>query len=337
MGKNQPSKEVIDTELENAKRSMGSRIDQDDVTPPIVQEEKPVITPEATPVVGKDEKPADPIVKKEDEQLPDLKVPEDDNKAPNRPKAFIPIPQYLDEKKVWESDKARAEAAEKRLAELEALGNQKKPANEDQIQDFAEKHMMDPDMVKDLLGMVESKVLPGDMRKQLDDALKITDQKKYEEKVLASQESFKNEFKDVGLPEINKLYPSATPEQLEAARIFLDGAAHTPTFHDKELPYVIYKLGGELNKIFTGSDKPADTPNKGMEQHKTGQARVGTPTADDWKGKTDFADFLQLDQGVQDQIRKEMDNTTYQKLIHFVGKQNQGVEVMRDGRKVILK
>ncbi len=341
MGENPIKKEgEIDDEFTRAQRSMKGRVDPDEPVPPVTDpvppvkpaEVPPVVTPPVTP---KADDPVPPVVPSTDPVIPK----EDDKPIIKRPEAFIPLPKYLDEKKQWELDKQARVDAEKRISELEALGNTAKPATEDDISKFAEKHSMDVEMVKELLVMAESRVLPAEKRKQLDDALKITDQRKHEDAVLKSQELFKTEFNDIGKPEITKLYPNATPEQLEAAQIFLDGAAHTATFADKELPYVIYKLGGELAKIFTTEGDPAKPtpPNKGMEPHKTGQSRVGTMTAKDFEGKTDFSDFLALDQSLQDTIRKEMDTKTYSNFLAFISKQDNGVEVTRGGRKITLK
>lgn len=327
---------AVDEELLAAQKSMGGRIDADEpvVPEPKVDEKEKEVPP--TPVV---EEPKPPVV-------PPVEPPKDPpvdplagDKKPiiTRPEAYIPLPKYHDEKKAWETEKADFL---KKIADLEAKGPTATTSTEDAIAKFAEKHTMDPSMVEELVTILESKLLPADKAAKIDEALKLADSAKQTEQTLKSIELFKEEFKEVGMPKLSSLYPKATPEQLEAARTFLDAVAHSAGFNDKSLTDIISFKQDDLSKIFTLPDDttpPTPSGNKTMESSRPGNGKQATPTAADFKGKTDFTDFLALDQPVQDEIRKSMDNETYQAFVSFMGNKENGVEVMRNGRKVVLK
>lgn len=332
-------KEVIDPELEAVRRSMGDRMDPTEpvVETPVVETKKEEVTPVVTETKVDDE----------DEEIAEDKEPilqkDDEKKRVERPETHIPMPKYLAEKNDWKKTKAEKEALEVRVKELEAIDRSTAGASQDdQLTAFSEKHGMDIDAVKDLLGIVQKNLLPEEKLSQIDKADQIVKEKEREDQIKKSQDAFKKEFETAGVPELKKRYPDATAEQLALAQTFLDKAAHTEQFAKSELGYVIYKTDADLAKIFAPADEEAEvTPpvsRKTMERGRSG-GKVGALSANDFKGKTDFTDLLALDPQAQESLRKEFDTTTYEAYLKFaIAKDKEsGVEVMRNGRKINLK
>lgn len=349
MSQDHTKKEVIDPELEEVRRSMGSRIDPDepegvdpkdpnsadpkDPKTPITEEKDPENPEGDKGKEGVDPKEPDP----EGDKTP--KLPDDKNPT-NRPERFIPLSKYHDKEREWETEKAALNDKVKTLSDQIESGTQ--PQTPKDIAAFAEKHNMTEELVTDLLEVAKSTLLPSEKLEKIDQAVEIASKREKDEQILASQEAFKTEFTDAGVPVLKKLFPDATDTQLEAARVYLDSAAHTETYHKAKLSTVIYETEGELAKIFTSTgdekdDKTVDTP-PGME-HGRHTGRAGIPKAADFAGKDDFADLLALDPQLQEQIRKDFDNPTYEKYMHFMAKQEKegGITVMRNGRKINLK
>lgn len=330
MGNNQNDPRQ-DEEHARALKSMAGRIDND--TPPI--EEAPLEPTPAEVTPPKEEEPA-PVVKEEPkaEDKPLVQEP----KKEERPATYIPMPKYLAEKDEWQKTQAELAEANRKIEELTILANQKDGVQkDDDIEAYMAETGFDRETVDGLLKLIEKRVNKGEvMTPEEREAVTTATELVKEANIEAA---FNVEFKDVGVPTIEKMFPNATPEQIEKAKDELDEIAHTKGNHDKSLDYLIFKNQDKLKDIFTVEpDAPEPQTKRAMETSRIGSGKPSNFSASDFKdGKTDFAVLGELDPSVRSQIIKDMDTKTYTSFIQFAKKESEGIQVMRDGRKITLK
>lgn len=341
LGNNQPNEEIIDPELAKAKKSMGWRVDPD--TPPKT-EEKPPETPETPPAKVETPEPETPLIPKPDDLNEDgtpktIETPEP-AKVPKieRPETYIPMPKYLSEKKDWEKDKALLVDATKKIEELTALAGQKDGAQKDEdIEAFMEKTGFDKETVEGFLELAQKRLASGqslseEERNAVTKATTIVHEAEIEA-------AFAEEFKNLGEPVVMKAYPNAKPEQLTAVKEYLDKVSHTLENKDKPLEFLIWKNQDEIGKIFTepAPETPPQT-KKTLEPTRMGNGKQTTLSAADYAdGKTDFGTLAELDASVRSEIIKNFDPKTYASFLTYAKGQSQGLEVTRNGQKVVLK
>lgn len=335
MGEN-PKNNEVDPELEKAQRSMAGRIDPDPVAE---KEEVPAVDETPTPEA---EKP------KEEETTPETppvtETPKDDvppvvpQPKVERPEAYIPMPKYINEKKDWES---KLNEANLKIVELTKIATQNEGTEKDEdIEEFMAKTGFDRETVEGFVNIAKKRLEKGQTAlspEQLESVERATAIVKEADLELA----FNEEFKNFGEPEIKKMYPTASEEQLKQVRNHLDKVAHTADNRDKPLDFLIYKNKEEIAKIFVAPTEPAPPLNKKtMETSRLGQGQQVSLTASDFReGKTSFSALADLDQSVRSEIIKNFDTKTYQEFLQYAKSQENGggVEVMRNGRKVVLK
>lgn len=333
-----PEEIAQDEAFAKSQKSMGGRVDQDPVAPVVTEEKKdeePVIPPK------KDEEPA-VVVPPEGETVTPPVV---EGEKPDRPVAYIPIPKYKAEKKEWEDTVASKETAlaeaNKKIEELTLLTQKPEGTNKDaDIEAFMEKTGFDRETVDGLLDLAKSRISTGQAAlspEQLEAVEKATQIVKEAELEVA----FNEEFTSKAEPELKKLYPDATPEQLVAVKKFLDPIAHTIDNKDKGLDFIIFKNKEEIAKLFEAPAPTVDDAQpdkKTIESTRPGAGKPVSLTASDFKAAdADFGLLGDLDQGVRAQIIKDFDSGTYARYIQYAKNQTPGVEVMRNGSRVILK
>lgn len=323
-----------DEEFAKAQQSMAGHVDADPVAP-VVDEEEPVApvveAPTPAPEAATKVDPAAPVIEP-------IVTPEPTK--PERPEKYIPLPKYHAQKK--ELDKTATELAEanKKIAELTALVE--KPdgkAKDEDIEAFMEKTGFDRETVDGILDLAEKRLLGGQSAlsaEQIAAVEKATEIVKEAELEVA----FNSEFTSVGEPEIKKSYPDATPAQLEAAKKYLDEIAHTAGNKDKPLDFLIFKNKEEIAKLFDEPVAP-EAPiqsKKTIESSRNGAGKPMSLTASDFKdANADFSLLNDVDQQTRSQIIKDMDTRTYTRYVQYAGTQTDGMEVMRNGQKVVLK
>lgn len=327
---NNPQDEIIDPELAKAKKSMGNRVDPDEeptpapVVEPVaepVKEEAAVVEPVKDPIA----EPASEVEGKNDE--PPAKV--------ERPEAFIPMKKYHAEKDEWKKTESLLADANKKIEELTQIANQQDGAKkDDDIEQFMEQTGFDKETVEGFLKLAEKRLSKGQTMTPEEQAAvaKATAIVKDAE----ITEAFNQEFKNIGEAEIRKAYPDVTPDQIAKAKDYMDKVAHTADGRDKPLDFLVYKHKDEIGKIFAGPDVPQT--KKTAEPSRMGSGKQTNLTANDFKeGKTDFSALADMDQSTRSEIIKNFDSVTYSKFISYSKEQSGGVEVMRNGKKVILK
>lgn len=332
-----------DPELAKVHKSMGDRMDPDEPPTP------PEPTPPAPP---KDPEKKDIIPEKKDEAVPPKKEeeppkdpvidPEDDpTKKVKRPNVYIPLKKFHDEKRIWEKNaktaEERAQKAEARIVELEQISNQNDGAKKDEdIEAFMAESGFERSTVEGLLKLAEKRLLKPEQIKAIEIAASTVAESEIEA-------AFTQEFVKVGEPDLKKRFTNAKPEQIAKAKEFLDKVAHTDEFHDKPLDFVIYKNLEEIEKFFTDETaEKKDEPllnKKTVEASRLGNGKMSTLTAKDFEEKNDFSALNEMDQAERSALIKSFPTKTYENFKVWVSAQdaNKGVEVMRDGKKVMLK
>lgn len=330
------SREQQDEQLARARKSMGNRVDPDptddtpaDTTPPKKEEEKPANEKKDQPS-NDDPAGEDPEKKPEDDGV----ATDDEEPEDKKPDAYhIPVKKYTDEKKEWHTKVEEKDREIATLKEQLAKKSEDPKVVDQEIKAFADAYGIDEDGIGKLTTIIGSKLLPAEQRKALD-ALIVESQARSESAL------FNEEFTRFGEPELKEMFGEIEAEKMPAIKALLDAKAHTQAFHDKELPYIIFKNKGEIQKILkpevttTGEDKPK---TRGMETTRIGNGRPQTINAAYFKDKTDFSELANLDEAERTAIIKDMDVKTYQKMVQYAQQNAGGLEVMRNGRKINLK
>lgn len=337
------TKEVIDPELAKAQKSMAGRIDPDE--PAEEKKDDPAPAADPAPTEKKDEPAVDPDPKPDPQPVTDTKEPVVDPTKTPRPEAYIPLPKYHAEKADWEKKANDAEEgkrlAEAKVAELTALAGQKDGAKKDEdIEEFMDATGFDRETVDKLLNLATKRLSTGQpalSSEQLEAVEKATAIVKEAE----LETAFNTEFDSMGAPTIKKLFPNATDEQLAKAKEHLDKIAHTAENRDKPLDLLIFRGQEDIAKIFEG-DPAAEVQKdkKTIEATRPGGGKPMALTSKDFDSETaDFGALADLDAAERSKVIKGFSNTTYQRFLAYAKSQETGggVEVMRNGRKVVLK
>lgn len=326
-----------DDELKKAQKSMGGRIDPDPTPESEKKEEKKDENPPTPPANDPEKKPESDEGKKDIK--PDNQNPEggdkgrDDKDRKPRDERFIPLKKWHDRET---QHKTEVEALEAKITELKSIAQQKPGDQKDtDIEAFMEKTGFDKETVEGLLKLAKKQIMTPELEEALQRAGNIV-----KESEMGAQ--FESEFKDVGQPALKEHLPEiekVSAEVLEKVKDFLDKVAHTKEFASQPLDYVIFKHRKELKEIIgePAQDAPAPKDKKTMETGKPGGGKQPTLNASDFKGKKDFSDLVDMEEGARSELIKSFDNDTYQNYYQWVAKQDAGVEVMRDGRRIKLK
>ncbi len=327
-------KEVIDPELEKAQKSMKGRVDPDPTPEP-----DPTPAPEKKDVTPEPPAPTPPKEDPKPEPKPDGGIEDDPNKKVKRPEAFIPMKKYHEEKR--ENERLLAEAnkkvedALKKVEELTQIANQNDGTKKDEdIEAFMAETGFDRPTVDGFLKLAEKRLLGPERLEALKTSENIVKEAQLEA-------DFAKEMDSIGTPALKKQFPAITEEQLEKAQELLDKVAHTNAFHDKPLDFIIYKHLEEIQKLFGDESKPNDTTppqtKKTIEPNRPGSGKNTAMTAKDFEGQKDFSALNDLEPSVRNALIKDFPTATYENFKVWVQGQAPGLEVMRNGQKVILK
>lgn len=332
MANNQDENKVIDPELEKARKSMGDRVDPDpEPAPANPDEPKKEDKQDVTPAPKVEETPPE-------DKKPDIDPPADPIKKVNRPEAYIPMPKYLSEKQ--ENDRILAEKdaqiadALKKVEELQAIANQKGGDQKDEdIENFMAETGFDRATVDGFLKLAEKKLLKPERLEAIKKAEMIVTETEIEEQ-------FNAEFSKFGEPELKKRYPNITEAGLEKAKKLLDQVSHTADFSKSPLDFIIYKHSEAIEKLIADDSKKDDVPQtkKTIESNHPGNGKnTNVLTAKDFEGQTDFSALNDMEPSERSQLIKSFPTKTYENFVAWTGQQDKGIEVMRNGQKVMLK
>jgi len=259
-------------------------------------------------------------------------VEETDSKTPERPQRYIPMPKYQEEKKAWKQNKEELTTAKERISQLEKeLESAAKPKedtkkSDDKIKSFAEKHKMDEEAARDLIDIARDGSVNKDVLKQIDDFTK----KVKEQEELAS---FSNEWSTVS-SQIKEKYPDATKEQITKAKKTMDELAHTQKYHQTTLDYILFKENSVFDEMLGAEDSSAGIESSRIGGKPNSSIVSFKPLKD---GSYNFDKLHRMDEGEnKTKVVNGLDDTAFMAYVNDLEKQD-GIEVGRNGRKIILK
>jgi hypothetical protein len=336
MANNQDDK-VVDLELEKAQKSMAGRIDpepiapKEEVIPPV--EPKKEDKQDVTPAPKVDNIPPE-------DKKPDIDPPADPIKKVNRPEAYIPMPKYLSEKqendRILADKEAKLTEALKKVEELTALAGKKDGDQKDEdIENFMAETGFDRATVDGFLKLAEKKLLKPERLEAIKKAEMIVTETEIEEQ-------FNAEFSKFGEPELKKRYPNITEAGLEKAKKLLDQVSHTADFSKSPLDFIIYKHSETIEKLIADDsgkkdDLPPQTKRTIESNHPGNGKNTNVLTAKDFEGQTDFSALNDMEPSERSQLIKSFPTKTYENFVSWTGSQEKGIEVMRNGQRVMLK
>lgn len=333
MVNNQNENKDIDADFEKAKQSMGGRVDPDEPATP------PVETPAPKEESKEDITPAPTVPPKDEPTVPDVVPTPEPPKKVVRSEAYIPMPKYLSEKAenarlLADKDTQLADAL-KKVEELSNIAKQGEGAQKDEdIESFMDETGFSREVVEGFLKLASKRLLTPEKVSALETAERIVKEANLEA-------SFAKEMETSGIPELKKRFPAITEAQIEDVQDFLDKVAHTPEFHDKPLDFIIYKHQSDIEKLFgdvpAGDNAPIPQDKKTIEGGRIGAGKIVSLSAKDFDGKTDFSELNDMDPATRSKLIADFPVKTYENFKSWVAQQEPGVEVMRDGKKVLLK
>ena len=155
-----------------------------------------------------------------------------------------------------ETEKARADAAEAKAAELEALlkqGNDAKTPKEkseaaEDIKAYAEKHKLDPEVLDELAGILQKRVgapkLSEEVTKRLSELEGFKATKEAQEKREAEDREIQ-----AAAPAVKSALEIHDDAELANVMKEVMRLAHTEQYADKEVDYIIWKNKDALSKL----------------------------------------------------------------------------------------
>lgn len=249
--------------------------------------------------------------------------PPKDETPPTRPERYIPVGKYQDERKQWTEKNAalEAEIAKLRTAQDTATTPAQVTAAEDKIAAWAEKRGMDYEAAKELIDIAREGM--GIPKETLAAVQAVETQRREQE----SQAKFSNEFTTGVVPLIREAFPEASEQQIAEAKKLMDELAHTQALAQTPLAYIFHGNRTDFAELFT--DKP------GFERSKPTSSTAIKGAH--FKGKKDFAAVMALDEDDQARVVSEMDTNTRWDYYDYVEKQDNKLEVKREGRTIKLR
>ena len=215
-----------------------------------------------------------------DEKAPEAEKPQDEPEPPADPKlkkrtVYDDLKETRKEKK---SEKERADAAEAKAAELQALLDAKDDAKTpeekkeaaDDIEAYAKENDLDPAGLKKFAQIILSKVpKPAEMP----EGLNADEVKAWREDRAKAARNAEDAQILATAPAIQKQLSITEQSELDAVMAEVTRLAHTPEFHDKEVEYIVWKNQQALSKLVSpkkpsfesGGQRPDAEPEKPID------------------------------------------------------------------------
>lgn len=206
-----------------------------DVAPTI---EPAVVEPVPEPVT-----PTEPVVEKE----PLTTEPKESEER--KPRSIYN--DLKDTRTNLKTERELREQAERERDELKAQLDGKTTSDSDELKTFADKIGADPEAIREmrelfLKGQQPASTINPDLQSKLD---AFETWQKDNGQAIAKQQ-FETEFSSA-VPQLQKIFPTASVEDITAMKSEIDTLAHTSEFHDKEIDYIAFKNQDKLSTLIT--------------------------------------------------------------------------------------
>jgi len=216
------------------------------------------LPPEAAPAAESEGEPApEPAATPEPAVEPEG-TPDGEPAAPEplteEPKERKPRSIYHDLKDTRNDLKTERELREKAERERdEALAKANKPATEmkaDDLDAFAEEIGADPAAIKKMRELFLKDMPASTISPELQTKLEQFEAwQKDNGQAIASQQ-FETEFNSA-IPQLQRMFPNASKEDIVAMKSEIDTLAHTTEYHDKEIDYIAFRNQEKLATLIT--------------------------------------------------------------------------------------
>lgn len=218
------------------------------------------LPPEATPVPEPegDEPAPEPATPEEPEAEPEGTLngePEAIEPLQNEPKEPKKRSIYNDLKDTrndLKSEREAREKAERELTELRSKLDGKPPVESkaDDLDAFAAEIGADPQAIKKMHELFLKNMPASTISPELQTKLEQFEKWQETNSSAIEAQQFETEFQSA-IPQLQKLFPNASKEDIVAMKSEIDNLAHTPEYHDKEIDYIAFRNQDKLATIVT--------------------------------------------------------------------------------------
>ncbi len=205
-----------------------------------------------------------------DEPAPEPATPEEPEAEPEgtlngEPEALEPLqtePKELKKRSIYndlkdtrndlKSEREAREKAERDLTELRSKldGKPSVESKADDLDAFAAEIGADPQVIKKMQELFLKNMPASTISPELQTKLEQFEKWQETNSSAIEAQQFETEFQSA-VPQLQKLFPNASKEDIVAMKSEIDNLAHTPEYHDKEIDYIAFKNQDKLSTIIT--------------------------------------------------------------------------------------
>lgn len=227
------------------------------------------LPPEATPVVepAKEEPAPEPAVPAElktepkPDEKPEVEKPDGEPAAKVEPEILQTEPKekkrsiyhdLKDTRNDLKSEREAREKAERELNELRTKLDAKPPVEikADDLDAFAAEIGADPQALKKMKEFFIKDLPQSTISPELQTKLAEFEKWQQSNSSAVEAQQFEAEFKSA-IPQIQKMFPTASAEDIVSMKKEIDTLAHSTEFHDKEIDYIAFKNQDKLANLIT--------------------------------------------------------------------------------------
>ncbi len=184
-------------------------------------------------------------------------TPEGEPKAPEplkeEPKERKPRSIYHDLKDTrndLKTERELREQAERERDELKAKLDAKPPIQADDLDAFAAEIGADPQAIKKMRELFLKDMPASSVSPELETKLAQFEEWQRTNSTAIAAQQFETEFQSA-TPQLQKLFPTASQEDIVAMKKEIDTLAHTNEYHDKEIDYIAFRNQEKLAALIT--------------------------------------------------------------------------------------
>lgn len=171
---------------------------------------------------------------------------------PKEPKKRSIYNDLKDTRNDLKSEREAREKAERELTELRSKLDGKPPVESkaDDLDAFAAEIGADPQAIKKMQELFLKNMPASTISPELQTRLEQFEKWQETNSSAIEAQQFETEFQSA-VPQLQKLFPNASKEDIVAMKSEIDNLAHTPEYHDKEIDYIAFRNQDKLSTIIT--------------------------------------------------------------------------------------
>lgn len=201
-------------------------------------EGEPAPEPAATPEPDAESKP-------EGEDTPD---PLKEEPKERKPRSIYH--DLKDTRNDLKTERELREQAERERDDLKAKLETKPPVQADDLDAFAAEIGADPQVIRKMGELIRKDMPASTISPELETKLaQFEDWQRTNSTAIAAQQ-FETEFQSA-IPQLQKMFPTASQDDIASMKKEIDTLAHTDAFHDKEIDYIAFRNQDKLAALIT--------------------------------------------------------------------------------------